>query len=177
MMCVCLEVKLTLTNAPPCPHIPPSGPIESISLNIRRSFHHNINIRSSSSSALYQLMSSRTALRLARAKQRVQHLTLHRKMSSNYRQRSVVSSFICTSPQSPEGLKFALLKRSQDVSTYRYLPPPASPFKLLNPSRFSSPSPLENPADHHVKVANGPSAPAPSTPATSVPNQPQSARS
>ncbi|RFU24249.1 hypothetical protein B7463_g12087, partial [Scytalidium lignicola] len=40
-------------------------------------------------------------------------------MSSGLRQRAVVSSFICTSPQSPAGLTFALFKRSQDVSTYR----------------------------------------------------------
>ncbi|KAH8811086.1 hypothetical protein F5884DRAFT_781130 [Xylogone sp. PMI_703] len=43
----------------------------------------------------------------------------HRNMSSNRRQRAIVSSFICTSPQSKEGLTFALFKRSQDVSTYR----------------------------------------------------------
>ncbi|KAJ5042014.1 uncharacterized protein L3040_004575 [Drepanopeziza brunnea f. sp. 'multigermtubi'] len=42
-----------------------------------------------------------------------------RKISSNFRQRSVVSSFICTSPQSSSGLTFALFKRSQDVATYR----------------------------------------------------------
>ncbi|KAI9052696.1 hypothetical protein LZ554_002973 [Drepanopeziza brunnea f. sp. 'monogermtubi'] len=42
-----------------------------------------------------------------------------REMSSNFRQRSVVSSFICTSPQSSSGLTFALFKRSQDVATYR----------------------------------------------------------
>ncbi|RDL41429.1 Nagb transferase-like protein [Venustampulla echinocandica] len=40
-------------------------------------------------------------------------------MSSNLRQRSVVSSYICTHPLSSEGFKFALFKRSQDVSTYR----------------------------------------------------------
>ncbi|KAE8445917.1 hypothetical protein EG329_012696 [Mollisiaceae sp. DMI_Dod_QoI] len=40
-------------------------------------------------------------------------------MSSNLRQRSVVSSFICTAPNSPSGFTFALFKRSQDVSTYR----------------------------------------------------------
>ncbi|KAH6723629.1 hypothetical protein BKA61DRAFT_664352 [Leptodontidium sp. MPI-SDFR-AT-0119] len=40
-------------------------------------------------------------------------------MSSKLRQRSVVSSFICTPPQSSTGLTFALFKRSQDVSTYR----------------------------------------------------------
>ncbi|KAG4440388.1 hypothetical protein IFR05_004128 [Cadophora sp. M221] len=40
-------------------------------------------------------------------------------MSSKLRQRSVVSSFICTSPESSTGLTFALFKRSQDVSTYR----------------------------------------------------------
>ncbi|KUJ11386.1 nagb/rpia/CoA transferase-like protein [Mollisia scopiformis] len=40
-------------------------------------------------------------------------------MSSNLRKRSVVSSFICTPPNSPSGFTFALFKRSQDVSTYR----------------------------------------------------------
>ncbi|KAF4628388.1 hypothetical protein G7Y89_g9767 [Cudoniella acicularis] len=40
-------------------------------------------------------------------------------MTSGLRQRAVVSSFICTSPQSPTGLTFALFKRSQGVSTYR----------------------------------------------------------
>ncbi|RDW84550.1 hypothetical protein BP6252_02140 [Coleophoma cylindrospora] len=35
------------------------------------------------------------------------------------RQRAIVSSFLCTSPQSSEGATFALFKRSQDVSAYR----------------------------------------------------------
>ena len=39
-------------------------------------------------------------------------------MSSQLRQRAVVSSFICTSPQSLTGLTFALFKRSDKVSTY-----------------------------------------------------------
>ncbi|KAG9232618.1 hypothetical protein BJ875DRAFT_380267 [Amylocarpus encephaloides] len=39
-------------------------------------------------------------------------------MSSDLRERSVVSSFICTSPQSLNGFTFALFKRSQEVSTY-----------------------------------------------------------
>ncbi|CZR65902.1 uncharacterized protein PAC_15802 [Phialocephala subalpina] len=39
--------------------------------------------------------------------------------NANLRQRAVVSSFICTPPNSPSGLTFALFKRSEDVSTYR----------------------------------------------------------
>ncbi|RDW60029.1 hypothetical protein BP5796_11635 [Coleophoma crateriformis] len=35
------------------------------------------------------------------------------------RQRAIVSSFLCTPPQSSQGVTFALFKRSQDVSTYR----------------------------------------------------------
>ncbi|PMD41944.1 nagb/rpia/CoA transferase-like protein [Hyaloscypha variabilis F] len=44
---------------------------------------------------------------------------IHQSMSSNLRQRAVVSSFICTPPSSPNGLTFALFKRSQDVNTYQ----------------------------------------------------------
>ncbi|TVY38537.1 Methylthioribose-1-phosphate isomerase [Lachnellula subtilissima] len=39
-------------------------------------------------------------------------------MVSHLRQRAVVSSFICTPPESPSGFTFALFKRSQQVSTY-----------------------------------------------------------
>ena len=132
MMFICPEVKLTLTNAPPSPtsrQANQSNPPHSTS----GGRHHNINIRSPSRNALYQLMSPWKVLRFARAINRVQHSAHNRKMSSNFKQRSVVSSFICTSPQSPGGLKFALFKRSQDVSTYRYSPPPAPPFRTLTP--------------------------------------------
>ncbi|KAL2071004.1 hypothetical protein VTL71DRAFT_14030 [Oculimacula yallundae] len=44
--------------------------------------------------------------------------SLHRNVSTNLRQRSAVSSFICTSPESSTGLTFALFKRSQNQSTY-----------------------------------------------------------
>ncbi|KAK0121411.1 hypothetical protein ONS95_009705 [Cadophora gregata] len=70
-------------------------------------------------------MNQRLAIRPVRPLNQIPHLRLdtkqlqYRKMSSDFRQRSVVSSFICTSPQTPGGLKFALFKRSQDVSTYR----------------------------------------------------------
>ncbi|CAG8957250.1 hypothetical protein HYFRA_00009452 [Hymenoscyphus fraxineus] len=43
---------------------------------------------------------------------------IHKKMSSNLRQRAVVSSFICTPPQTPTGLTFALFKRSEEIRTY-----------------------------------------------------------
>ncbi|KIM94180.1 hypothetical protein OIDMADRAFT_172890 [Oidiodendron maius Zn] len=39
-------------------------------------------------------------------------------MDTNLRQRAIVSSFICTSPQAPEGLTFALFKRSEKVNSY-----------------------------------------------------------
>ncbi|TVY45297.1 Ribose 1,5-bisphosphate isomerase [Lachnellula occidentalis] len=39
-------------------------------------------------------------------------------MAAHLRQRAVVSSFICTPPESPSGFTFALFKRSQQVSTY-----------------------------------------------------------
>ncbi|TVY21137.1 Ribose 1,5-bisphosphate isomerase [Lachnellula arida] len=42
----------------------------------------------------------------------------HLSMASHLRQRAVVSSFICTPPESPSGFTFALFKRSQQVSTY-----------------------------------------------------------